>query len=157
MHFTNERIVNAPIEVVWAGLNDVEVLRDCIPGCEALNREADDTFSGRLRLKIGPVSVRLSGEVHLSDVEVPHRLRLNGKGTGVMGIAKGGADVVLTPEPDGMTRLGYDANVDVGGKIAQLGSRLIGSTANKLAAQFFDSFGATVEAETETVKVVNAR
>ena len=149
MRFTDERIVNAPIEAVWVALNDADVLRDSIPGCEALNREAGDSFTGRLRLKIGPVSVRLSGEVQLTDIEAPLSLRLNGKGSGIMGIAKVAAHVVLTPEPDGTTRLSYAADVDVGGKIAQLGSRLIGSTANKLATQFFDDFGAIVEAQPE--------
>lgn len=157
MRFADEQIIGAPIDVVWTALNDPGVLRESIPGCEALDREADNTFIGRLRLKIGPVSVRLSGEVHLSDIQAPRRLRLNGKGSGVMGIAKGGADVILTSLSDGTTRLSYEANVDVGGKIAQLGSRLIGSTANKLAAHFFASFSAAVEGEPLGTEAVGAR
>jgi carbon monoxide dehydrogenase subunit G len=142
--FGEERI-EAPIEQVWIALNDPEVLKKCVPGCEELERDGEDGFSAVVKLTIGPVSARFSGKVTLSDLVPPHSYKITGEGRGgIAGFAKGGADVKLVAESNRVTVLTYNASADVGGKIAQLGGRLIQSTSKKLAGAFFSAFNRNV-------------
>ena len=146
MELKEEVQIAAPLDVVYAALNDPEVLKECIPGCEELEQSSDTELSAKVVLKIGPVKARFGGNVTLDKSGAPDSFSLTGEGSGgAAGFAKGGADVTLTPNDEG-TLLSYEAKADVGGKLAQLGSRLIQGTAKKLAAKFFDSFRETVEA-----------
>ena len=146
MQLTDTILVPAPKETVFAALNDPEVLRACIPGCESLDLLGPNHFAARVVLKIGPVKAGFDGEVTLDPSGAPDRFTLTGEGKGgAAGFAKGGAVVTLAEE-DGQTRLTYDASAEVGGKIAQLGSRLIQGTAQKLAGKFFDRFAEEVTA-----------
>ena len=137
MELKGEYRIAAPRDQVWAMLNDPDVLRECLPGCESLSGTPEEGFSARVTTKIGPVKATFDGSVALSNVNPPESYRISGEGKGgVAGFAKGGADVHLAQ--DGAdTILTYLANAQVGGKLAQLGSRLIDSTAKKLADQFF--------------------
>jgi carbon monoxide dehydrogenase subunit G len=140
MELKGEYRIPAPRETVWAMLNDAAVLRECIPGCESLEGSPAEGFSARVTTKIGPVKATFNGTVTLSNVNPPQSYTISGEGKGgVAGFAKGGADVRLAPDGDS-TVLTYVANAQVGGKLAQLGSRLIDSTAKKLAEQFFSCF-----------------
>ena len=140
MELKGEYRIPAPREAVWALLNDPAVLRDCIPGCETLDGSPGEGFSARVTTKIGPVKATFNGAVTLSNVNAPESYTISGEGKGgVAGFAKGGADVHLA-EDGADTVLTYVANAQVGGKLAQLGSRLIDSTAKKLADQFFACF-----------------
>jgi uncharacterized protein len=144
MNMQGEERITAPVDAVWAALNDPEVLKACIPGCETLERKSATQLSATVGLKLGPVKAKFSGEVQLKNLKPPHSYTIQGEGKGgIAGFAKGGADVTLTADGS-ETILGYTVNADVGGKIAQLGSRLIDSTAKKLATQFFSSFNAKV-------------
>ncbi|MFN4089935.1 MAG: SRPBCC family protein [Alphaproteobacteria bacterium] len=145
MEMTGESRIEAPRERVWAALNDPEVLKASIPGCEELERTDDGGFAAQVRAKVGPVSARFTGKVTLSDMDPPNGYRISGEGTGgAAGFAKGGAAVTL--EPDGeATILRYAAQATVGGKLAQIGSRLIDGTARKMADDFFARFKAHVE------------
>ncbi len=140
MELSGEYAISASRERVWVLLNDPAVLKECIPGCEDLTADGDDAFAATVVLKIGPIKARFSGEVTLSDKVVPESYTITGEGKGgVVGFAKGSAKVHLA-ENGGSTTLSYDVTADVGGKIAQLGSRLISSTSKKLADQFFGKF-----------------
>ncbi|WP_298855497.1 carbon monoxide dehydrogenase subunit G [uncultured Ruegeria sp.] len=144
MELTDEIRISAPRDVVYRALNDPEVLKDCIPGCEELTQNSPTELEAKVVLKIGPVKARFSGEVTLDTTNAPDRFSLTGEGKGgAAGFAKGGAEVTLTEDGD-ETVLTYTAKVDVGGKIAQLGSRLIAGTAKKLSGKFFTSFGEIV-------------
>lgn len=148
MDMTGEYRIAAPRAEVWAALNDPDVLKDCIPGCEALTKKSDTELSAVVVQKIGPVKARFEGDVELVNINAPESYTIQGEGKGgVAGFAKGGADVVLTEDGDG-TVLRYEVNATVGGKLARLGSRLIDSTAKKLANQFFERFRERVS-ETE--------
>jgi len=137
-----EERIAAPVEKVWLALNDAEVLKACIPGCQSLEKKSDTELAAVVVLKIGPIKATFNGEVTLKNLKPPLSYTIQGEGKGgIAGFAKGGADVVLTPDGDVATILKYSAKADVGGKIAQLGSRLIDSTSKKLAGQFFTSFG----------------
>jgi len=140
MELRGEYRIAAPREQVWALLNDPNILRECIPGCESLEGTPGEGFSARVTTKIGPVKATFTGAVTLTNVNAPESYTISGEGKGgVAGFAKGGADVHLAA--DGAdTVLTYVANAQVGGKLAQLGSRLIDSTAKKLADQFFACF-----------------
>ena len=145
MELTGTRIIAAPREVVWARLNDAETLKACIPGCEELTGSPEEGFEATVKQKVGPVKATFTGAVTLSDVVPPESYRISGEGKGgVAGFAKGGADVRLT-EVEGGTELTYAVDAKVGGKIAQLGSRLIDSFAAKMADSFFEKFQAEVE------------
>ena len=145
MELKGAQRIAAPVETVWAGLFDPEVLQRCLPGCESVTREPDGAYASTLALRIGPVSARFSGRVEMQDVEAPHRCTLVFQGTGgTAGFARGEARLALTP-CDGGTQLEYDAAVNVGGRLAQIGARLIDTTAGKLAGQFFDRFRAVFE------------
>src|SRR5436309_8829999 len=133
-------------EAVWTKLNDPEVLKACIPGCEELEKTEDNGFRATAKMKVGPVSARFKGKVMLSDIDPPNGYKISGEGQGgVAGFAKGGAVVRLT-EDAGATLLAYDVDAQVGGKIAQVGARLIQGTARKLADQFFGKFADSVGA-----------
>lgn len=136
--------IPADRETVWKALNDPEVLRQCIPGCQELEQEGETGFAATVKTRIGPVSATFKGSVTLEDIDPPKGYRIVGEGKGgVAGFAKGGAVVKLDDEGD-KTVLSYDAEAKVGGKIAQIGSRLIVGTARKLADQFFTNFVETV-------------
>jgi len=140
-----EERIRAPMEKVWAALNDPDVLRACIPGCETLEKKSDTELAATVVLKIGPIKANFAGEVTLSNLNPPTSYTISGEGRGgIAGFAKGGADVTLAADGDDSTVLTYAAKADVGGKIAQLGSRLITSTSKKLAGQFFSTFNEKV-------------
>jgi uncharacterized protein len=142
MDLKGEYRIAAPREHVWALINDPGVLKSCIPGCESLEGTPKTGFAARVTTKIGPVKATFAGEVTLSNVMEPESLRISGEGKGgVAGFAKGGADVRLA-EDGADTVLTYLATAQVGGKLAQLGSRLIDSTAKKLADEFFEKLAA---------------
>lgn len=127
-------------EIVWKALNDEEVLKKCIPGCESLEKLSDTEFQATVKLSIGPVSARFKGKVTLEDLDPPNGYKIVGEGQGgVAGFAKGNAAVALTPSDAG-TKLVYNAQAQTGGKIAQLGQRLIAGSAKKTADRFFANF-----------------
>jgi hypothetical protein len=138
---SGEVVLPADKATVWARLNDAETLKASIPGCESLEKLSDTELQAVAKVRIGPVSARFKGKVTLSDMDPPNSYRISGQGDGgVAGFAKGGANVRLADEAGGGTRLAYDVDAQVGGKIAQLGGRLIDSTAKKLADEFFANF-----------------
>ena len=140
-----EERIAAPIAKVWAALNDPEVLKQSIPGCQSLEKKSDTELAATVVLKIGPIKATFQGEVTLSNLDPPRSYTIQGEGKGgIAGFAKGGADVTLAEDGADATVLRYAAKADVGGKIAQLGSRLIDSTSRKLAGQFFSTFGEKV-------------
>jgi hypothetical protein len=136
--------IAAPRERVWSALNDPAVLKKCLPGCEKLEKESDTAFSATIKAKIGPVSAKFAGAVTLEDLDPPNGYRIVGEGKGgVAGFAKGGAKVMLAADGDA-TVLTYDAEARVGGKIAQIGSRLVAGAARKIADDFFRKFAEAV-------------
>ncbi len=136
----------APREVVWTKLNDPDVLKACIPGCQSLEKTSDTGFAAVAKVKIGPVSATFRGKVELTDIDPPNGYRIGGQGEGgIAGFAKGGADVRLEAI-EGGTRLSYDVEAQIGGKMAQLGSRLIDGVAKSMADQFFAKFADAVRA-----------
>ena len=144
MTMTGEVQLPASREAVWAKLNDPQVLKACIPGCEQLDMTSPTEFQAVATVKVGPVKARWKGKVRLSDLDPPNSYRISGEGEGgVAGFAKGGAKVTLA-EQDGGTRLSYDVEAQIGGKLAQLGQRLINSAAKKTADDFFEKFAAEV-------------
>lgn len=144
MELNGEEQIAAPREAVWAALNDPEILKQCIPGCQSLEMTGDNEMAAAVKLKIGPVSATFKGTVTLENIQAPESYTITGEGKGgIAGFAKGGADVRLQDVDDG-TLLRYDVKAQVGGKLAQLGSRLIDSTSKKLASQFFAKFGEVV-------------
>jgi hypothetical protein len=144
MKITGENQIAAPPQKVWEALNDPEVLRQSIPGCESLEKISDNEFKAKVVTKIGPVKTTFNGEVALSDLDPPNGYTLSGSGSGgSAGNAKGSAKVQLTPQAGG-TLLTYDVDAQVTGKIAQLGSRLIQSSAKMLAGKFFNNFETVV-------------
>ena len=146
MTMNGEVQLAAPREVVWAKLNEAEVLKQCIPGCEELAMTSATEFQAVATIKIGPVKARFKGKVHLSDIDPPNGYKISGEGEGgVAGFAKGGAAVALS-EKDGGTLLSYNVEAQIGGKLAQLGQRLVQGTAKKLADDFFNKFAAAVTA-----------
>ena len=144
MDMTGEYRIPAPRGKVWEALNDPEILKICIPGCEELNKDSETELSAKVKTKVGPVSTEFTGKVTLSDINPPEGYNISGEGQGgVAGFAKGGANVKLSEDGD-ETILTYTANAQVGGKLAQIGSRLIDSTAKKMADQFFSKFAEEV-------------
>jgi uncharacterized protein len=150
MTMTGEVQLAAPRQIVWQKLNDPAVLKACIPGCEQLDKTSDTEFQAVAVTKIGPVKARWKGKVRLSDIDPPNGYRISGEGEGgVAGFAKGGADVKLTDKDDG-TLLGYNVEAQIGGKLAQLGQRLINGAAKKMADEFFSNFAKAVTGGTST-------
>lgn len=142
MDMNGQERIAAPIGEVWRALNDVDVLRACIPGCERLEKTSDTHMEATVVLKVGPIKARFDGAVELEDLVPPRSYIIRGEGKGgIAGFAKGGAEVSLEEDGPDATILSYTVKADVGGKIAQLGGRLIDSTARKLATQFFSQFG----------------
>lgn len=146
MEFTGSQVIAATREQVWKGLNDPAVLHECIPGCEAFNAESDDEFRAVVVASVGPVKARFKGVLLLSERDAPNGYRIAGQGEGgIAGFGKMTATVMLADAPEG-TQLTYVAEAQVGGKLAQIGSRLVTSVANKLATEFFKRFNATMSA-----------
>lgn len=145
MQLTDSREIKASPEAVWAAILDPEVLKHCVPGCESMTGSAQDGFEAVVVQKVGPVSARFTGLVKLSDMVPGKGLTISGEGKGgPAGYAKGGAKVTLAASEVG-TLLSYEVEASVGGKIAQLGSRIIDSFAKKMADSFFERFQAAVE------------
>jgi carbon monoxide dehydrogenase subunit G len=154
MKMSGEEVIAAARETVWKALNDPQVLKQCIPGCESITRHSDTQFEARVIAKVGPVKAGFTGVVNLTDLNPPSSYRISGEGKGgVAGFATGGADIRLE-DTDGGTKLSYDVDAQVGGKLAMLGSRLIDSTARSMATQFFEKFATIVGGgkESETAK-----
>ena len=148
MELSDEIESSVPIQAVYDALNNVDILKKCIPGCEELVRKSDDQLEAKVVLKVGPVKARFSGQVTLDASGGPEKFSLSGQGNGgAAGFAKGGADVTLSKKGN-CTILSYKAKAEIVGKVAQLVSRLIQSTAKKLAAKFFKSFSEVVVEET---------
>jgi hypothetical protein len=143
MDMTGEYRIPAPRDTVWRALNDPDVLRASIPGCEELQLVSENELTAKVTTKIGPVKQKFNGDVFLENVNAPHSYTLRGEGKGTAGFAKGAADVQLE-EDGGETVLRYPAHADVGGKLAQLGSRLVKGSAQKMADDFFGNFVAHV-------------
>ena len=138
--------LTAPKQEVWDALNDAEVLKGCIPGCEEIEKTSDISFSAKVTAKVGPVKAKFTGDVTLSDLDPPNAYKISGEGKGgAAGFAKGGAHVSLKDNEKGGTTLEYVVTAQVGGKLAQIGSRLIDSTAKKMAREFFETFGKMVD------------
>ena len=146
MDMTGEYRIPAPRQKVWEALNDPDILKQCIPGCESVEKVSDTELTAKVRAKVGPVSARFGGKVTLSDLDPPNGYRISGEGTGgPAGFAKGGATVKLADDGDG-TKLSYSVEANVGGKLAQIGSRLIDAAARKMADDFFAKFAEVVGA-----------
>ncbi|MBO0903671.1 CoxG family protein [Jiella sonneratiae] len=146
MDLKGEYRLPASRETVWEKLNDPEVLKRCIPGCEELEKTGDNEMKATVTAKVGPVKAKFNGEIRLENINPPEGYSIVGEGKGgIAGFAKGGANVHLAAE-GAETVLTYDVSAQVGGKLAQLGGRLIDSSAKKLAGQFFDNFAKEVEA-----------
>ena len=143
MDMSGSRRIEAPRERVWDALNDPAVLQAAIPGCESVERTGPDSFQARVSVRIGPMSAKFGGKVTLTNIRPPEGYTITGEGQGgAMGFARGGADVSLVEEGPSTTTLNYDVKAQVGGKMAQLGARLVDSTARQMADQFFDRFAA---------------
>jgi uncharacterized protein len=140
MKMSGEEIIPAGIETVWRALNDPDVLQQCIPGCESITKKSATEMTARVVAKVGPVKAGFNGTVQLKDLKPPHSYRIEGKGEGgLAGAASGGASIHLEAVPEG-TKMTYDVDAQVIGKMAMLGSRLIDATARSLAGQFFEKF-----------------
>ena len=144
MEMKGEQLIPAPQQLVWNALNDPEILKACVPGCESIQRSGDNEYQVLMVARVGPVSAKFKGKLTLSDIKPPnsYALAFEGQG-GAAGFAKGGAQVSLATQ--GLTtRLAYDVKASVGGKLAQIGSRLIDAAAKKVADDFFRNFNETV-------------
>jgi len=147
LELKSEQKIEATREQVFAALNDPEILRQCIPGCKSLEKESETEMTANVVLKVGPVKAKFKGRVELSNLVPPESYSITGEGTGgAAGFAKGGADIKLLEDGEG-TLLQYEVKADVGGRIAQLGGRLIDSTAKTLSGKFFSKFCELVESE----------
>ena len=158
MEMTGEERIEAPRERVWAALNDPAVLKDCIPGCQSLEQTAPNKLAAVAAIKVGPIGARFKGDVTLSELDPPNGYRLDGEGQGgVAGFAKGGATVRLAEDGPDATILSYAVDVQIGGKLAQVGGALIDATAKQMAGAFFRKFGQRVTAaEIEPVAALSA-
>ena len=144
MEMTGEQLIPAPQQAVWNGLNDPEVLRACVPGCESITPTGDNEYQVLMVARVGPVSAKFKGKLTLSDIKPPESYSLSFEGQGgAAGFAKGGAQVRLSPQGES-TRLVYDVKANVGGKLAQIGSRLVDAAAKKVAGDFFRNFNQKV-------------
>jgi len=154
MELTGERLIPAPLLTTWGALNDPEILKQCIAGCESLERTGPDVLDAVVAVKVGPINARFKGTLKISNVHAPHTytITFDGQG-GVAGFGKGSADVSLSEEGD-QTRLRYSVRAQVGGKMAQVGARLIDAAAAKIAEDFFAAFEARLRpAPTEAADV----
>ncbi len=147
MEMKGEQLIPVPQDATWAALNDPAILKDCIPGCESIQQVADDEYDMVMTAKVGPVSAKFKGRMKVQDAEPPNKYTLVFEGQGgVAGFAKGQATVMLSPQDAG-TRLDYTAKATIGGKLAQVGARLVDGVAKKLAGQFFDAFNKRISAK----------
>ena len=145
MQMNDSQRIPASKQKVWAALNNPDILKQCIPGCQSLEMANSNEMTATVVLKVGPVKATFGGKVTLSDLDPPNSYRISGEGSGgIAGFAKGGATVKLSEESADVTILSYEVDAQIGGKLAQLGGRLIDSTARKLAGEFFRSFGEVV-------------
>ena len=145
MQMNETQRVPAPQAKVWAGLNDPAILKQCIPGCQSLEMTSPTDMTATVVVKVGPVKANFTGKVTLSDLNPPNGYRISGEGSGgVAGFAKGGATVTLEADGPEATNLHYVVDAQIGGKLAQLGARLIDATAKKLAGEFFENFAAAL-------------
>jgi carbon monoxide dehydrogenase subunit G len=145
MQMNDSQRIPAPMQKVWEALNNPDILRQCIPGCQSLDMSVPNEMTATVVLKVGPVKATFGGKVTLSDLDPPRSYRISGEGNGgIAGFAKGGALVSLSEDGPDATILSYQVDAQIGGKLAQLGGRLIDSTSKKLAGQFFASFGELV-------------
>ena len=145
MELTGEQRIPAPRQKVWEALNNPDILGQAIPGCQSIEKHGDDKFSAKVKAKVGPVSATFGGEVTLSELNPPESYTISGEGKGgAAGFAKGGAKVRLEEDGPNATILHYTVTANVGGKLAQIGSRLIDSTAKKLSGEFFEKFSEVV-------------
>jgi carbon monoxide dehydrogenase subunit G len=150
MEMNGERLIAAPRELVWQALNDPEALKAAIPGCESIEKLSDTDLAAKLAIKIGPMAAKFTAKVKLENLNPPASYTISGEGNGgAMGFAKGGADVALEEIGPSETLLRYSVKAQVGGKMAQLGARLIDSTAKQMADQFFDRFAAALAPKVE--------
>lgn len=146
MEMTGEQLIQASQADTWAALNDPEMLKACVPGCESIDRASDTEYLVQMTARVGPVSAKFKGKLNLSNLNPPHSYSIAFEGQGgVAGFAKGGADVSLAPQGHA-TKLSYKVKANVGGKLAQIGSRLVDAAANKVANDFFDAFNEKVAA-----------
>jgi carbon monoxide dehydrogenase subunit G len=144
MKMNGDQLIHAPRQQVWEALNDPEVLRQCIPGCQSLEKEADDRLKAVVAIKVGPIGARFNGAVTLSELDPPSSYLISGEGqSGTAGFARGSARVMLADEGDA-TRLSYTVDAEVGGRLAQVGGPIIDATAKQLAGLFFKRFGGIV-------------
>ena len=147
MELQGERTIPASVDTTWSALNDPEVLKSCIAGCESLERSGPGAMTAVVALKVGPVSARFKGNLSMTNVQAPNSYTINFDGQGgVAGFGKGAADVALTAQSAQQTLLKYTARATVGGKMAQIGSRLIDATAAKITEDFFKAFEAHLQA-----------
>ena len=144
MEMKGEQLIPASQADTWAALNDPAVLKECVPGCESIEKSGENAYTVLMTARVGPVSAKFKGKMTLSNIVPPksYSIAFEGQG-GVAGFAKGGADVSLSPEGQG-TKLSYHARANVGGKLAQIGSRLVDAAANKVANDFFTAFNAKI-------------
>ena len=148
---SGEYVIPASRQAVWEALNDPELLKQCIPGCDEVNKTSDTSFEAKVTAKVGPVRAKFSGKVEMSDIDPPNGYTISGEGSGgAAGFAKGGAKVTLSDDPGG-TKLNFTVDATVGGKLAQIGSRLIDSTAKKMANDFFGKFAELVGVKDDTL------
>ncbi len=153
MKLTGSQVIPASRSTIWNGLNDPAVLKQCIPGCETITQDSPTDLKATVTIKLGPVKASFNGSVTLSDLNPPESYRISGQGQGgLAGFASGGASVKLTELSDTETRMDYDVDAQIGGKLAMLGSRLIDSSAQALAEQFFTKFAAVMKAHGAAIK-----
>ena len=154
MEMSGEQLVPAPQREVWDALNDPQMLKACVPGCESIEKSGDNEYVVAMVARVGPVSARFKGKLTLSDIKPPdsYSLAFEGQG-GAAGFAKGGAQVRLAPE-NGQTRLAYDVKASVGGKLAQIGSRLVDAAAKKVADEFFRNFNQNLGAPADSTVIM---
>jgi uncharacterized protein len=151
---TGEQLIAAPQQATWEALNDPDVLKACVPGCESITLVNPNEYQVLMTAKVGPVSAKFRGRLSLSDIKPPHSYSLAFEGQGgAAGFAKGGAQVKLIPEKD-QTRLVYEAKANVGGKLAQIGSRLVDAAAKKVADEFFQNFNKRMSSAEDTTVVI---
>jgi len=152
MKMAGEQHIAAPRQRVWEALNDPEILRQSIPGCQSLDKEADDRLAAVAEVKIGPIGARFKGNVTLSDLDAPNGYTITGQGNGgIAGSAKGSAKVRLSDAAGGGTTVSYDVDAEVGGRMAQLGGPIIDATAKQMAGKFFAKFGEVVSGQAAAV------
>ena len=157
MDITGEYTIPATRQQVWDALNDTNVLKQCVPGCEEMEKVSDTEFTAKITAKIGAVRAKLKGKVELSEMDPPNSYTISGSGQGgVAGFAKGGAKVTLSDAPGGGTLLTYHAQADLGGKLAAVGSRVIQGVVKKMADDFFGKFARVVSGE-DLTEAANAK